>query len=342
VDEDSTSNCKLLNAASAYFDGGLIKLDRPGYYPYMSTRNNAFGSHSHKAVIIVKAWKLLFIIGGSVAGLVILIVAVLVARWRIAVNADWGIPESSLAKGFVFVTNCNFNAIEKSWCFRHPYTVGLLLGCAILYAVGYWQALDDPDPAPYYPIAKGNGRCLDILCNIIFLPVLRNLSSWLRTTPMGRVLPVDDSLYFHKLIGLLIAFAFSGHITFHYLDFVWHSTSGSGKTVLQQTLLDWTGLTGHVIVLCMTLMMVTGLERFRRRHWGIPFTKFQFSGHSLFVRMHKLWFLVLVLLWTHSTYFWHYSIFPVCLLIIDKLIGRLRGREQVNGHPLRMWPLALL
>jgi len=106
--------------------------------------------------------------------------------------------------------------------------------------------------------------------------------------------------------------------------------SGSGASLLTQTLLNWTGISGHLITLCMTLMMLTGLERFRRMRWGTPGFNFKFSGHSLFVRMHKLWLLVLILLWSHSKAFWQYSLFPVCLLITDKLIGRLRGRDEVE------------
>ena len=79
--------------------------------------------------------------------------------------------------------------------------------------------------------------------------------------------------------------------------------------------------------------MFTGLERFRRRKWGKDW-----GGHSIFVKVHKLWVPVLVLLWTHSKAFWAYSLFPVGLILVDKLIGRLRdlpyiGRQSSQGLP---------
>eukprot|EP00967_Tisochrysis_lutea_P104928 scaffold159592_cov32-Tisochrysis_lutea.AAC.2 len=336
ADEQSTSNCRVLNAAPAYFDGGLVRLTRPGRFAFMSTRNHAFGSRPQKGLIIVQGWLLAWIIAFSAGGLMLLIVIILFTRWWLTFASEGGPPDGIFSRGFLYGTNACFTFVEDSLIFRFPYTIALLISCCILWAIGYWQAHDDDDPAPFYPYAKGHGRCLDILCNLIFLPVLRNLSSWLRTTPMGRVLPVDDNLYFHKLIGVLILFSFSGHITFHYIDFVWHSTSGSGKSLLEQVLMTWNGISGHLILLCMVLMMATGLERFRRRRWGIPFTKFSFSGHSLFVRIHKLWFLVLILLWSHSKAFWQYSIFAVVLLVIDKLIGRLRGLKQVEMVAARM------
>ena len=46
--------------------------------------------------------------------------------------------------------------------------------------------------------------------------------------------------------------------------------------------------------------------------------------------MCTLWVFVLVLLWTHSKAFWAYSLFPVGLILVDKLIGRLRGKEPVE------------
>ncbi|EOD09697.1 hypothetical protein EMIHUDRAFT_471024 [Emiliania huxleyi CCMP1516] len=75
----------------------------------------------------------------------------------------------------------------------------------------------------------------------------------------------------------------------------------------------------------MIAMMFTGLERFRRRKWGK-----EWGGHSIFVKVHKLWVPVLVLLWTHSKAFWAYSLFPMGLILVDKLIGRLRGKEPVE------------
>jgi hypothetical protein len=335
-DVDSAANCKLLNAAPAYFDGGLVRMVKPGRFPFLCTRNNAFGYRSQKGVIVVKAWRVLYIVGGSVALAVLLISAVLIARWRIAVNADWGRPESCLARAFMHSTDCCFHVLEKSVCFSHPFTTVLLLVCGALFAVGYWQALAAASPAPFYGAARGFGQMLDILCSLIFLPVLRNLNSWLRTTPLERVLPVEDTLYFHKLIGLLIAVAFTGHILFHYLNYLWHSTSGSGASILSQALLNWTGISGHLITLCMTVMMLTSLQRFRRKRWGFPCLNFQCSGHSLFVRMHKLWIVVLVLLFSHSKAFWQYALFPVCLLFLDKLIGRMRGRDEVELVAARM------
>jgi len=329
-DEDAADNCKQLNAASAYFDGGLVQMNRPGWYAYMSTRNNDFSTQTQKGLIFVHHWTIFWIVGAAATAVALLLMCLCYARYKIVMQPDRGIAQSPLGGCILFFSNMVVSCLERTWFWRHPFTSLLLLVCVCLYGVGYWQAIDDGEAAPTYPFAKGFGRCLDILCNLIFLPVLRNLASWLRTTPLSKILPLDDNLYFHKAVAALIVICASGHITNHYLKFYWHSRVGSGLSIPQQAYMRYTGLSGHLIVLCMTLMFLTALERFRRRHWTIWFTNFTFSGHSLFVRTHKLWILVLILLWTHSKAFWHYSIFPVCLVIIDKIIGRLRGKEQVE------------
>jgi hypothetical protein len=51
INED-IQNCRKLNAASPYFDGGLISMS-PGVYQYMSTRNNNFTNRSQKGTITV-------------------------------------------------------------------------------------------------------------------------------------------------------------------------------------------------------------------------------------------------------------------------------------------------
>ncbi|EOD35736.1 hypothetical protein EMIHUDRAFT_227253 [Emiliania huxleyi CCMP1516] len=63
------NNCKDLNAATGYFDGGLVPLNpwlslETTTYSYMSTRNNDFSNRSQKGSIVVHPWKLPVILGG--------------------------------------------------------------------------------------------------------------------------------------------------------------------------------------------------------------------------------------------------------------------------------------
>jgi len=69
ADADPT-NCLKLNAAPAYFDGGLVRMNKTGTFFYMSTRNHNFTNRNQQAVIIVEAvlppWAIALVcIGGA-------------------------------------------------------------------------------------------------------------------------------------------------------------------------------------------------------------------------------------------------------------------------------------
>eukprot|EP01100_Stratorugosa_tubuloviscum_P001847 TRINITY_DN1420_c0_g1_i1.p1 TRINITY_DN1420_c0_g1~~TRINITY_DN1420_c0_g1_i1.p1 ORF type:complete len:608 (+),score=310.00 TRINITY_DN1420_c0_g1_i1:76-1899(+) len=93
--EQDRQNCAKLNAASKYYNAGLIKLNKTGTFHYMSTRNNNFSNRSQKGVIIVEesipTWAIALIVIGSILFAIILIgaIAILYARSH---------PESTINK----------------------------------------------------------------------------------------------------------------------------------------------------------------------------------------------------------------------------------------------------
>jgi hypothetical protein len=50
-------------------------------------------------------------------------------------------------------------------------------------------------------IARIGGILLNFNCSFLVLLVLKRLNTWLRISILGRFLPMDDFLQFHKLIG---------------------------------------------------------------------------------------------------------------------------------------------
>src|SRR5690606_8194064 len=50
-------------------------------------------------------------------------------------------------------------------------------------------------------IARGCGACLNFNGALILVPMMRRFLTWLRRTWLGAVLPVDDSIAFHKIVG---------------------------------------------------------------------------------------------------------------------------------------------
>jgi hypothetical protein len=83
AEEQDVQNCMKLNAASQYFDAGLIKFNLTGSFSYMSTRNHNFSNRDQKgllnivpllppwAIALVSVGAALFVGSAGVAGLML-------------------------------------------------------------------------------------------------------------------------------------------------------------------------------------------------------------------------------------------------------------------------------
>jgi len=67
--EQDVRNCGKLNAASQYFDGGVLRMNKTGTYHYMSTRNHNFSNRDQKGIIYVvpllPSWAVAIVIVGA-------------------------------------------------------------------------------------------------------------------------------------------------------------------------------------------------------------------------------------------------------------------------------------
>jgi len=68
--EQDPQNCMKLNAASAYFNGGLIRMNTTGNYYFFGTRNNQFSNRDQKGVILIDPllpiWAIVIVSIGSI------------------------------------------------------------------------------------------------------------------------------------------------------------------------------------------------------------------------------------------------------------------------------------
>jgi len=69
ADDDDTF-CAKLNAASPYFNGGLIKMNQTGTFHYMNTRNHNFSNRDQKGILhvvpLLPPWAVGIVVTGSV------------------------------------------------------------------------------------------------------------------------------------------------------------------------------------------------------------------------------------------------------------------------------------
>eukprot|EP00948_MAST-09A_sp_MAST-9A-sp1_P002214 g2214.t1 len=390
-------NCARLNAASAYFDAGLVSLRRLGTFHIMSTRNNAFTNRGQKMTFGTKlnTIELVSITVAAIAGAAMLSAAV--PFW---IGAIYGHKAAEAAAKYSVVTCFGMlhrrksdyellkayeqhrrehhhvkkgedgeeieydsdeereheeklrccNATRKRWEIWYHFESQRINAIAFfifinivffLYGmIKHW----DTSPAPYFKFAKAGGAMLNVNCALIFIPVCRKFMSWLRSTPLIEILPIDDAILFHKIIALGILIAGALHITCHWADFIWFYEN-QNLDIMAQAVGNLAGLTGHIITLCMALMFCTALECVRRKRWPNPMEyirqcfggkakhgKFDttLGGYNIFFNIHQLYLVCIVCLLLHGPVFWLYAAWPLIIMYIEHIIHKRMGKRQLH------------
>ena len=141
-------------------------------------------------------------------------------------------------------------------------------------------------------LARGCGACLNFNCALILVPMLRHFMSWLRAARLGRFLPLDHTVAFHKLVGHAI-FGFAVvHIFAHFCNYLF-GDGFSFSNVYTQLTTTKAGITGVALMVVTWIMWTFALEPIRRR------------GHfQLFHYVHLLYWGFFVLLLAHGPVYW--------------------------------------
>ncbi|KAJ1898966.1 hypothetical protein LPJ66_002410 [Kickxella alabastrina] len=116
--------------------------------------------------------------------------------------------------------------------------------------------------------ARSAALVLHVNTALVLLPVCRTVISWIRTTPLNRVIPFDHALLFHKLVGYSILLFALVHTGAHYRNYyVVSQVTG----VPYWRILFTTGhsITGHLMLFCMIIMGVTGYAKIRQKHFNL-------------------------------------------------------------------------
>jgi FAD-binding domain/Ferric reductase like transmembrane component len=344
-----------MNRAPGYYNVGLVQVNNVGKFYYMSTRNNAFSNREQKNTLIVLEDGTT--IGGSI-GIAIAALGLMGALGAYGYRYAKKNPNSRLAVLYravgtkdVHDDDSEFGDLDEkapTILDKYPFLAGvyeyyawnqpqimfiIFFVCCQLgsFMFGVFINLKSSNPAPYFPYAKGFGKMLDFNMSFILLPILRNFLSYLRTTAAAEKLPLDDNIKIHKWTAYLSAFAATGHITMHVLDFVFMQNFYA-VPLYESFFYNVPGPTGLIVTGLMCIMFSAAF--LKRKIYNIAGRRF--DGYRTFLMLHRLYIPVYALLWLHGSQFWQFSVFPLLFLFLEKFIQSRRTKMDVHVVDAKM------
>ncbi|NXN99084.1 NOX5 oxidase, partial [Rhinopomastus cyanomelas] len=168
-------------------------------------------------------------------------------------------------------------------------------------------------------VARGCGQCLNFNCAFLAVLMLRRCLTWLRATPVAKVLLLDQHVVFHQLVGYVVLVLAAAHTGAHIANFS-RLSQQDGRPALAEYLL-WPrpgagGLGGSapqtgLALQALLLVMATFSSPCVRR-----------SGHfELFYWTHLSYLGVWALLLLHGPHFWSWFVVPGGLFVLEKALG---------------------
>jgi len=137
-----------------------------------------------------------------------------------------------------------------------------------------------PDPAAQ--LGRALGRCADLNGALILVPMMRRLLTRARASRLGKVIPIDDSIDFHRLVGHTLF----GLSVAHAAAFVVAYATGHASSPVWAVVATARGGTGIALLVVFFVMWAFSLSFIRR---SSRFELFYFT-HLLYVA----WFVLAV------------------------------------------------
>ncbi|XP_072292143.1 NADPH oxidase 5 isoform X2 [Eucyclogobius newberryi] len=221
------------------------------------------------------------------------------------------------------------------------FLMGYVLLSIALFSTAVWRNLDG---GPWYMLARGCGQCLNFNCTLILVLMLRRCLTWLRATWLVKVLPLDQNVLLHQIVGFAILFYTLLHTCAHLFNFAKLSESGEFSfweyVFTTRPGIGWVmgtaSLTGVVLQVLIGLMVVCSMTFVRR------------SGHfEVFYWSHLSYMWVWTLLVIHCANFWKWFVVPGLVFLLEKIVGMARSRmgslyvTEVNLLPSKVTHLVI-
>uniref|UniRef100_A0A672UHC8 NADPH oxidase 5 n=1 Tax=Strigops habroptila TaxID=2489341 RepID=A0A672UHC8_STRHB len=233
--------------------------------------------------------------------------------------------------------------LRRAFWHNHGGALRCLCGYAGLNLLLF--ALAAPRHAGSLALARGCGQCLNFNCALLAVLMLRRCLTWLRATPLAKVLPLDQHVAFHQLVGYVVLALAAAHTGAHVANFS-RLAQQDGHPALAEYLLQarpgagglWgtasqTGLVLQALLLTMAAFSSPCVRR---------------SGHfEVFYWTHFSYISIWILLLLHGPHFWKWFVVPGCLFVLEKALGlawrRARGLRivEVNLLPSKVTHLVI-
>ncbi|CAN0914172.1 Respiratory burst oxidase homolog protein B [Linum grandiflorum] len=215
-------------------------------------------------------------------------------------------------------------------------------------------------------VAKGGAEITKFNMALILLPVCRNTITWLRSkTKLGKAVPFDDNINFHKVVAGGIAVGVGLHAISHLTcDFprLLHATDEEYEPLApffgeERPNNYWwfvkgtEGWTGIVMVVLMAIAYILAQPWFRRnRLRNLPKLLKKLTGFNAFWYSHHLFVIVYALFIVHGYYLylskdwykkttWMYVAVPIVLYACERLVRAFRsGYKSIKILKVAVYP----
>jgi NADPH oxidase 5 len=181
-------------------------------------------------------------------------------------------------------------------------------------------------------IARGFGACLNFNGALIVVPVMRNLLTWMRSTWLGRVVPVDQAIDFHRLVGQTMFLFALGHTAAHFTNYWLRLGSPLNLTVAAQGIAGFlettkAGLSGAILLGVFAVLWLCAQNLVRR------------SGHfEIFAITHGLYLAWFGLMLWHGPVFWMWMLLPGVGYVLERWFRMRHAKLRASIMETRQYP----
>ena len=206
---------------------------------------------------------------------------------------------------------------ENGWGPPLVLVVWVLANLGILAHGLFLRARTDQPVNELMQAGRALGRCIDLNGALLLVPVMRRLLTWVRSTFLGRALPVDQAITFHRIVGHTLVALGVAHGAALIASYVMGHANPSVERLI---LFNTRGLTGVLLIVVIAIMWVFALSIVRR---SSRFELFYFT-HLLYI----VWFGLAI---AHAPSFLFWAGAPLLGFMVERVVrlGRRAKRSSV-------------